>query len=1291
MLNLFKNSLSKVFVRKKYKSKYPVELKGLNWLKNKEYPMAIFFGFNPWKRDTYSKFFKEYRTAFVLGRSLFSIRILYFFREVSKDSEVVVVTWGKKQLPYLMQGYLYFNKTVKIISVEDGFLRSHEVGVLHTRPASISIDDVGIYFDSTKESRIENLINNFDFDNKNYLLKRAENCITLIKDTGLSKYYDSVSVFKDMVFKRTGNYSILVVGQVEDDASIAFGKSNIKTNLDLIKQAKKDYPEADLYFRSHPDYLRNNIDVTPKISKIREMCVVLGKEVPLNQALDVVDHIYTITSLIGFEALIKGKKVTTVGAPFYSNWGLTIDKVKVSRRKKKISIEKLFVISYILYPKYFHLLSDEEVEFEETACYFLVETLKNMDIFSLDNIIFDSIKGGCFFQYTPAEMLNYIFSTQYPAEAKTDKVLEIINNNFKLRDYIQISQILINTANYDALVQYSNRCISYFYSNINKYIENTILVDSFLYSLSLSQRNSNGRVVDIIPDMVEAISAIPKNDKYKSSIVKNYMTCLSNNLQYEIIEKLIIELLKPSPIKSYSRYWNFEDFISYSFSADCKEGIYKLCAQVLNTKPSRSERNIEKRFQLRDVLTSRFLKYLNGKFTTKYDFYLNKSFYYLILDDCLEAEKRLLDYIHLIGIDNLIDALIKNKRLNDFVVVTNYMIKKKRMATVDLYIKLLKDNDIVKHKIPIIYFTLLSYYKSKDDLKKFYILIDSLPLESRMSDKVLGMEARTLREEGHFEASLTLYEKLYFNAKTLARKSSIKIEIDKLEFIIESSQILNSIPQPRFPKGVVFIASQTCFNTLAMMIPSYIELKKIGYAVINLTQGMSFVDPTGIDSIDKFNGVIPLELTKSSTIKDLSNIWEVDWGNKQIISNGINFYQGFYERLSTSLRRYYVDLNKADISKNFIGQIARADTCLTVCNNIFKELVIGKSLPITFVSGNSHVTPFSVFRDFARNKNHNKLGFVNCNVAYEAYFSNLGSKFANTMCVTDMTLYPNIRAPFMPRMDQFEAWYKKNINNTKYLKQAEGLIKVNRVSQDSNRKELKIIEYLKLQKTKGKKIICAFGKVPVDLNVPFDGGPAHQDMSDWINHTVKICSKNQDIVLLVKPHPHEVRPEIALDLVYGFNELITEDIGDNVFLLEPKDINSHTLAPYIDLAILYNGSSSLELASQGIPVLMTSYFGRYDYPIELLYPETRESYERFIKSTNYPIPTLAVRKKAAFLMCYMGTEEISILNQYSARQLTNDKMGIPKWRKDKIKELLANGDEKMTLIANRVVEKFSTL
>jgi hypothetical protein len=1267
-----------------------VELKGLNWLKNKHYPVAIFFGFNSWKRDIFSRFFKEYRAAFVIGNNSLSIPALLFFREIGND--FVIIKWGRRRLPYLVRAYIFFNKSVKVISVEDSFLRSNEIGTLHTRPVAINADDVGIYFDATRKSNIENLLNDYEFNYKDGLLKRAEAGIELIKKTGLSKYYNGLSVLKKPVFKRTGNYSILIVGQVESDASIQFGRGKIKTNLGLAKQAQKDYPTADLYFRPHPDYLHgNNLGVTPKISTISKMCIILEEEIPLNQALNEVDHVYTMTSLIGLEALIKGRKVTTVGAPFYSNWGLTIDKVKINRRKRKRSIEELFAIAYIIHPKYFHLLSDEEIIFEEAAHYFLIESLLDIGIFTLDNVIFNSIKNQTSCQYAPVNILKYLSSTKSCAEAQTDKVLEIANNNFKLRDYMQISRMLILSSNYDALIQYSNKCLSHFYNNIDQYIENTILINSFFYSISLSQRSASGRVINEIPDMVDIICSIPGNDNYSNSIVKNYMSCLSNNLQYKEIEKLVQKILEPKLVKSYQRYWSFDDFIGYSFSIDYKERLYKECLQVLNINPSRSERDSERRAKIKVTLAGIFLKILDKKFTGEYNFYLNKALYYLILEDFLAAEKQVLSYIKLVGIDRFLGIIIEKNRLNDLLYITNFMINKKRMGTVGLYIQLIRENDIVKDKLPAFNFTLLSYYKSINNLEDFYMLIDSLSLELSLSDRLIGLKAKTLREEGYFENSLELYEKLYSNAKTSAKRSSIKIEIDKLEFVIESSQILNSIPQPKFPKGVVFIASQTCYNSLAMMIPSYVELKKLGYAVINLTQGMSFEAPTNIDFIDKFHGAIPLTLTKSATIKDLTNAWEVDWNNKKIISNKINFYQGFYEGLSVGLRRYYVDLNKVNASKAFIGQLVRADTCLTICNRIYQEIVIEKGFPVTFVSGNSHIVPFSIFRDFARNKKHIKLGFVNCNASYESYFSNLGSKIATTMCVTDMTLHPTIRAPFLARSDQFEPWYKKNSHNNKYLKQAEELINVNRVGLSSNEKEIKIMKYLDLQKTKGKKIVCAFGKVPIDLAVPFDGGPAHQDMSDWINHTVKICSKNQDIVLLVKPHPHEVRPEIALDLVYGFNELITEDIGDNVCLLQPKDINSHTLAPYIDLAILYNGSSSLELTFQGLPVMMTSYFGRYDYPVDLLYPKSRKSYEQFIESLDYPEPGPVTKKKAAFLICYMGTEEISISNQYSTRPITNDKIGMPKWNKQKVRGLLAHGDEKMTLIANRVVEKFSTL
>ncbi len=143
-----------------------------------------------------------------------------------------------------------------------------------------------------------------------------------------------------------------------------------------------------------------------------------------------------------------------------------------------------------------------------------------------------------------------------------------------------------------------------------------------------------------------------------------------------------------------------------------------------------------------------------------------------------------------------------------------------------------------------------------------------------------------------------------------------------------------------------------------------------------------------------------------------------------------------------------------------------------------------------------------------------------------------------------------------------------------------------------------------------------------------------------------------------------------------------------MILLGHKDINGHALAPYLDLAILYNGSTGLELTAQNISVIMTSHFGRHDYPIDLNYPNSRAQYEDFLLSLTYPLPSGETIKKSAFLMCFLGTDEISILNQYSIRQITNDKIGVPKWRMANINNFLEHGDPKMRLIADRIVEKF---
>jgi capsular polysaccharide export protein len=59
------------------------------------------------------------------------------------------------------------------------------------------------------------------------------------------------------------------------------------------------------------------------------------------------------TSLAGFEALMRGKKVTTYGVPFYAGWGLTDDLGPVpARRTAKRTLDELVAATLLIYPRY---------------------------------------------------------------------------------------------------------------------------------------------------------------------------------------------------------------------------------------------------------------------------------------------------------------------------------------------------------------------------------------------------------------------------------------------------------------------------------------------------------------------------------------------------------------------------------------------------------------------------------------------------------------------------------------------------------------------------------------------------------------------------------------------------------------------------------------------------------------------------------------------------------------------------------------------------------------------------
>lgn len=228
--------------------------------------------------------------------------------------------------------------------VEDGFLRSRGLGAELIPPLSLVTDDVGIYYDATRPSKLEQII-----ASRNTLrpdqARRASALIRRITELGLSKY-NLPGTLPDLPEGRR----ILVPGQVEDDASIRTGTDKIRTNSALLRYVRERHPKAIILYKPHPDVEAGlRAGGTESLS---DADFVVERTDPA-ALIDAIDEVWTMTSLIGFETLMRGKKVVTLGTPFYAGWGLTEDRGSIPpRRAVSVPLEGLVHAALIDYPRY---------------------------------------------------------------------------------------------------------------------------------------------------------------------------------------------------------------------------------------------------------------------------------------------------------------------------------------------------------------------------------------------------------------------------------------------------------------------------------------------------------------------------------------------------------------------------------------------------------------------------------------------------------------------------------------------------------------------------------------------------------------------------------------------------------------------------------------------------------------------------------------------------------------------------------------------------------------------------
>lgn len=278
------------------------------------------------------------------------VRFIEDALQISPDSEVLV--WGMKDVRHL--------SSKRIHRVEDGFVRSIGLGAELRSPLSWVIDPIGIYYDASQASTLEQELQNLDLTAGQ--MHRARMLKDYLVTQGMTKYnLTAVQWHRPQAASRV----VLVVGQVETDASIRLGSPAVFSNGALLQKVRALYPEHYIVYKPHPDEVAGLRQQSQKAEQFSKYCNEIVSDASIVSLIEQADQIHVMTSLAGFEALIRGKEVHCHGMPFYAGWGLTVDYQHCSRRQRRLSVDELVYGTLIRYALYLSPLSGQKAEPEQ--------------------------------------------------------------------------------------------------------------------------------------------------------------------------------------------------------------------------------------------------------------------------------------------------------------------------------------------------------------------------------------------------------------------------------------------------------------------------------------------------------------------------------------------------------------------------------------------------------------------------------------------------------------------------------------------------------------------------------------------------------------------------------------------------------------------------------------------------------------------------------------------------------------------------------------------------------------
>lgn len=577
-------------------------------------------------------------------------------------------------------------------------------------------------------------------------------------------------------------------------------------------------------------------------------------------------------------------------------------------------------------------------------------------------------------------------------------------------------------------------------------------------------------------------------------------------------------------------------------------------------------------------------------------------------------------------------------------------------------------------------------------------IYDTLPNRLKTSQAAL-FYVNILQRQSRFGESLRVLRGV--NAASLSRPAQIRPfahwsvlrRYGEVQFLSDTAKAFAKVPQPENPKGVVAIAARNIDQLRKYPLAVLIELRRQGWAVVSLVEGLLPFTLTDNEDINILSGCITIERALTpwaeSVFPPLEG-YDPAPGEGRVDWMGLNLTHSLMEDARIARRAFDVDFSCPALRQDLTRLTTWTELMARAMVHA-RETLPDQGIRVGFLSLFNSRLPDSVFRLYCDVKGDEEDFFaLQTANGYENYFANFGNPISTRCVIRNVTKHAEVRSASFPTPPNFEAYVEANRDRAGDVLERVRAIAMAKRTQGPDPaardpQAVALEERAMAHRAAGGRVVCLFGRVVCDSAVPFDGGPAHADLKDWVNHSIDAVRDAPETLLLIKPHPHEMNEQIATYLNQHFRDLIPADLPQNVVYMGHRWFDIESLTRFVDFGTVYNGTVAVEMGLLGLPCIQANHFGPIDYPLGHPHPRDRDHYASMMRG-DAPVKVPGdIGDRAALWLDYMSNGQFALDYRYHARPVTNKVVYPPWWITEDIEQYFEEGDPHVERLAGRVI------